>query len=200
MGGTLLRLGRLEEAGSALRRSIALSPTAGAWSNLGTCEYLLGRHPEAAHAFEQAIGLVPRDLRYRVSAGDAYRLAPGLAEKARASYDKALELADAERAVHPLDAASLALVAKAEVRTDRREAAQKTTQEALALQPENHTVLFRAAIVENVLGRKAEALTLLRKAVERGMGTTQIARDPEFADLKDNSEFQKLITPTPAAR
>jgi len=200
MGGILLRLGRLEEAGSALRRSIALSPTAGAWSNLGTCEYLLGRYPESAHAFEQAIGLVPRDLRYRVSAGDAYRLAPGLAEKARASYDKALELADAEHAVHPLDAASLALVAKAEVRTDRREAAQKTIQEALALQPENHTVLFRAAIVENVLGRKAEALALLRKAVERGMGTTQIARDPEFADLKDNSEFQKLITPTPAAR
>ena len=200
-GAVLLKLGRLMEAEAAFRGAVALPPPdANAWSNLGTCEYLLGRPADAAVSFEKAVALAPFELRYRVNLGDAYTFAPGLVEKAKASYEKALELAETERKVHPLDASTLSYVAKAEVRTGRTAQALATVSQAVALDPNDRNVLFRAAIVQNVLGKNAEAVELLQRAVEKGLGTTQIAREPEFANLKDNTAFQKLITSSPAAR
>ncbi len=200
-GAVLLRLGNLPEAEAALRRAVALPPPdANAWSNLGTCEYLLGQSGEAAAAFAKAVDLAPFELRYRVNLGDAYTFAPGLADRAKASYEKALELAETERKVHALEAATLTYVAKAEARTGRAEQALATVNQAVVLDPNDRNVLFRAAIVQNTLGRKKEALDLLQRAVEEGLGTTQIAREPEFVDLKDNAAFQKLITPPSAAR
>ena len=200
-GAVLLKLGRLVEAEAAFRGAVALPPPdANAWSNLGTSEYLLGRSGDAAAAFEKAVALAPFELRYRVNLGDAYTFTPGLAEKAKASYEKALELAETERKVHALDAGTLSYVAKAEVRTGRSARALTTVTQAVALDPNDRNVLFRAAIVQDVLGRKPDALELLQRAVEKGLGTAQIAREPEFADLMDNSEFQKLIAPPPQAR
>ncbi len=199
-GAVLLKLGRLTEAEAAFRSAVALPPPdANAWSNLGTSAYLLGRSGDAAAAFEKAVALAPYELRYRVNLGDAYTFAPSLAEKAKASYEKALELADMERKVHALDAGTLSYVAKAEVRTGRSARALATVSQAVTLDPNDRNVLFRAAIVQNILGRKPEALELLHRAVEQGLGTTQIAREPEFADLNDNPEFQKLISPPPPA-
>jgi serine/threonine-protein kinase len=198
MGAVLLRLGNLPEAEVAFRRAVALPPPdANAWSNLGTCKYLLGQSGEAAAAFEKAVDLAPYELRYRVNLGDAYTFAPGLADKAKTSYEKALELAETERKVHALEAGTLSYVAKAEARTGRTAQALATVNEAVALDPNDRNVLFRAAIVQNALGKKTEALHLLQRAVEKGLGTTQIAREPEFADLKDNASFQKLIAPPP---
>ena len=201
MGAVLLRSGRLEEAESVLRRAVALPPPdANSLSNFATCEYLLGRPANAAASLERAVALAPHVMRYRVNLGDAYTYAPGLAEKARASYEKALELADLEGKVHALDASALSYVAKAEARTGRTVQALATAARAVDLDPNDSNVLFRAAIVQNVLGRESEALDLLGKAVEKGFGTTQIAREPQFANLKDNALFRKLIAPPPATR
>ncbi|MCM3876960.1 MAG: protein kinase [Thermoanaerobaculia bacterium] len=201
IGAALVRQGNLPEAETVLRRAAALPPSdANSWSNLATVQYLLGRPADAAASLEQAVAKAPQELRYRVNLADACMFAPGLAEKATASYEKALLLAEAERKVGPLDATALTYVAKAEARTGRSARARATVTQAVALGPDDPNVLFRAAIVQNVLGMKTEALELLQRAVEKGLGTTQIAREPEFANLKDNAAFQKLIAPPPATR
>ncbi len=200
IGAVLLRSGNLEEAQSVLRRAVALPPPdANSLSNFATCAYLLGRPAEAAAALEKAVVLAPYVMRYRVNLGDACLYAPGLAGKARASYQKAIELAEAEGKVRTLDASTLSYVAKAEVRTGQKDAALATATHALTLDPNDPNVLFRAAIVMNVLGREAETLSLLDRAIRKGFGVSQIAREPQFANLKDNDAFRRLIAPKPAA-
>ena len=201
MGAVLLRSGKLEDAESVLRRAVALPPAdANSLSNFATCEYLLGRPAEAAAALEKAVTLVPHAMRYRVSLGDAYTYAPGLASKAGASYEKALELAEDEGKVRALDASALSYVAKAEARTGRTVRALATAARAVALDPNDPNVLFRAAIVNNVLGRESESLEFLAKSVEKGFGVAQIAREPQFTNLKDNAIFRNLIASPTAAR
>jgi len=64
---------------------------------------------------------------------------------------------------------------------------------AVALEPENASVLQRAAVVTLVLGRRDESFRLLARAVERGYGTVGIRADPEFSTLRDDPRFQQLL-------
>ena len=48
-----------------------------------------------------------------------------------------------------------------------------------------------------ILGKKAEALAWLQKAVARGYGLVEIQRDPDFASLRGEPAFQKLASSPP---
>ncbi len=50
-GAGMARLGRISEASTALQRSVAIAPTATAWTDLGSCQYRQGdvRAAEASH-------------------------------------------------------------------------------------------------------------------------------------------------------
>ena len=65
--------------------------------------------------------------------------------------------------------------------------------------PEDENVLEAAAAAAMVLGKKAEALAWLQKAVSRGYGLVEIQRDPDFATLRSEPEFRKLALAAPAA-
>jgi serine/threonine-protein kinase len=201
VGAVLLRLGRLDEAEAAFRKAVDLAPNPDAlsFSNLGTSQYLAGRAIDAAASFEKAAAANPNDLRYRVNLADAYRFSPGLEGRADAAYREGLRLADAERAIHPLDAGTLAIVAKAQARTGNAAQAALSLQQALALEPENPAVLFRAAVVENALGHGPQALQLLKRAVGKGVAPAQIARDPELFNLKDEPDYRTLVGGVPPA-
>ena len=201
VGAVLLRLGRLDEAEAAFRRAVDVAPNPDAlsFSNLGTSQYLAGRATDAAASFEKAAAASPNDLRYRVNLADAYRFAPGLEGRADAAYREGLRLFEAERAIHPLDAGTLTIVAKAQARTGNAAQAAQSLQQALALEPDNPTVVFRAAVVENALGHGPQAVRLLKRAVEKGFAPAQIARDPELFNLRDDPDYRALVGGVPPA-
>jgi tetratricopeptide (TPR) repeat protein len=199
VGAVLLRLGRVDEAEKAFRAAVDLAPDANAWSNLATSQYLARRYTDAAVAFEKAVELAPFEMRYRIYLADAYWFAPSLKDKAAVAYAKGLELAASEERVHPLGASEILVAAKAEARTGHAARATQSLQRALSLEPGNPTILFRAALVENVLGHRAETLRLLEKSVAGGFAAAQIAREPELDDLRDDPDYRKLAggPPTP---
>jgi non-specific serine/threonine protein kinase len=70
---------------------------------------------------------------------------------------------------------------------------------AMALRSNETTVLYNAACVYAQLGRKAEALEALRRAVEAGFKDRGwIRRDPDLAALHGDPEFEQLCPPSPA--
>jgi Flp pilus assembly protein TadD len=201
LGAALMRLGRFDEARAALEDSIRVRPVPLAFSNLGVAQYLLGRFPEAAASFQRAIDLAPKDFRWRINLGDALSQIPSESARARASYEAALPLVNAELTVNPGDAVNVVLLGRCLAKTGATERAWAEIRRGVALAPDDQEVLEPAAAAAMVLGKKAEALAWLEKAVAHGYGLVEIQHDPDFAPLRGEPAFQTLtsVPPTPTA-
>jgi len=71
---------------------------------------------------------------------------------------------------------------------------------ALALRPNDTNVLYNAACTYGILKKKQEALDTLKKAIECGYGNLEwIKQDPDLLLLRDDAEFQKLVSRGQAA-
>jgi TolB-like protein len=78
--------------------------------------------------------------------------------------------------------------------------AMSQLQIAVTLRPKDPNIHYNAACVYGILGRKAEALAMLRKSKENGFAYMDwAARDPDLASLRDDPEFLELIGPTDSA-
>ena len=65
---------------------------------------------------------------------------------------------------------------------------------AVTLRPKDSNILYNAACTYGVMGRKKEALAMLKRAHEAGYGNLSWAsKDPDLACLVDDPEFQHLI-------
>jgi tetratricopeptide (TPR) repeat protein len=199
LGAVQIRSGRFDEAIGALKKSIEIKPSSLAYSNLGACQYLLGDFPEASDSFGKAITLTPGDYRYHVYLGDSLTWTPGQSEKARQAYEAAIPLAEGVLRVNPRDSGAMGLLALCYARVGRRGEAARLVERAVALEPENASVLQKAAAVTLILGRSDESLRLLARAVERGYGTVEIRADPEFSTLRNEPRFQQLLSDASAA-
>ena len=194
LGAVQIRQGRFDKAIEALKESIEIKPSALAYSNLGTCRYLLGDFPEASASFGKAITLAPGDYRNHVFLGDSLTWTPGQTEKARQAYETSIPLAEGVLHVNPRDTGAMGLLALCYARVGRRDEAAELSERAVLLDPENESVLHRAAVVTLILGRRDESLRLLARAVERGYGTVEIRADPEFSTLRNDTRFQRLLS------
>jgi serine/threonine-protein kinase len=193
LGGAYQLMGDLPRALAALKRSVELAPTAPAYSNLGTAEFFLGHTREAATAFEHAVELTPGDFRLWAYLGDAYRWTPGMAGKARAAYERAIELAQAELRINPHDGLVHSVLALCLAKTGRSAQAERHAHEALAASPEDPELLYSAASVAAVGRRPAQALALLARAAQAGYNRAFIAHDPELAALRREDSFQRIV-------
>ncbi|PYS26784.1 MAG: protein kinase [Acidobacteria bacterium] len=72
--------------------------------------------------------------------------------------------------------------------------AMRELQKAVALRPNDANILYNAACVYGILRKKAEAMTLLKRASAAGLSKWDwVARDPDLACLQDDPEFHQLI-------
>jgi Flp pilus assembly protein TadD len=193
LGAVLGKLGRFDEAEAEAKESIALRPSAPAYSNLGTLQYLRGRFADAATTFEKATALRPKDPGLFVNLGDALTQIPDRESKALAAYHEAIRLGKQTFAVNPNDGDALALVALSEARTGHIEEGWQKARQAVLLAPTNSIVLYRAALVANLAKKKPDALRLLKEALKNGYAAVQLEHEPAFADLAGNAEFQGML-------
>jgi tetratricopeptide (TPR) repeat protein len=194
LGAVQIRQGHFDEAIGALKKSIEIKPSSLAYANLGACQYLLGDFPEASDSFGKAMTLTPGDYRYHVYLGDSLTWTPGQPEKARQAYEAAIPLAEGVLRVNPRDGRAMGLLALSYARVGRRDEAAQLVGRAVALEPENASVLQKAAVVTLILDRRDESLRLLARALERGYGTVEIRADPEFTTLRNDPRFQRLLS------
>ena len=78
--------------------------------------------------------------------------------------------------------------------SDGADEAIRHLQTAVALRPKDTNTLYNAACTYGVLGRKAEALETVKKALAAGYGNLDwMAKDPDLDCLHDDSEFRQLV-------
>jgi tetratricopeptide (TPR) repeat protein len=173
-------------------RAIALAPNAGAYSNLGNLHYEDGRYVEAAAAFERAAALDPKSPVKHRNLGDLYRKL-GREKDAVESYARARDLLRAAVDMNPSDAASMASLALCEAKLGDSRSALQHAAAAVALRPDNSTVLYKRAVVYALVGKRGDGLRALEGAVRAGYSTAFIESDEDVASLRSAPEYRKVI-------
>ena len=193
LGGVLMNGCDSAAALEVLRKAYALRPNDPYLaSNLGMTQLWTGRFTEAVASLETAMRAAPNDYEIWSNLGDAYRGAEQ-AQRSREAYEHAIALAREQLRVNPKDASAFSAIAAGLARTGRIAEARAPMLEALAIDPSDVNILSDAAIVAALDGRKPDALGFLRRAVAAGYCRSTIARQPEFASLRDDADFRSII-------
>ena len=169
LGATYNSQGRYADAIGMLQHSIAIRPTAAAYSNLGNASFYLHRYSEAAGAYEEAVKLSQTDYMLWWNLADGYYWAPGKRAQAVEAYRQAISLAIKELGVNPRDAYALGVLAYCHAMLGERKPALDYLQAVLKLTPEDSQMRFMAALVYNQFADTRHTLSWLKSALDSGL-------------------------------
>jgi non-specific serine/threonine protein kinase len=187
---------KLDEAIRRVREAIERRPDCeGAYYLLGRALFASGRYQEAALMAEAAMAAAGEDYNVYIP---IYNALTALGKKDAADNVRQREILALETHLRtvPEDARARVLVAADYAVLGRTEDALREVSLAMALRSNETTVLYNAACVYCQLGRKSDALDVLRRASEAGFKDAQWARrDPDLALLHGEAEFEALYPP-----
>ncbi|MDQ3287363.1 MAG: tetratricopeptide repeat protein [Pseudomonadota bacterium] len=178
LGGVYLAHGDAERAADAFSRSLAITPSYGALSNLGTLRYGEGKYAEAAALYQRAAALDPDDYRIWGNIGDALAAAPGNAEGARAFYQRAAAMASSYVDIKTNDAQALGLLAWYRANLGESDAAREALAQAETLPGERGEVALLGAQTLALLGDPNGARERMAQAEALGVSSHRIDAAP----------------------
>jgi len=198
LGGLLVVRGDYGNAIDTLKASLALRPTAEAFTNLGTAYFNSGRFDEAVDAYNQSFQFGFTDFQLWVNLGDARFWQPGHRDQAAEAYAQAIRLGRDEllarsqpgRTYDITIAANLATVFG---RLGQPDSARHYLGQALRADSANSMVQYYAALAHWQLGERDRALTWLTRSVEGGYPTRWLRDSPMFRDWREVEGFRALI-------
>jgi len=195
LGGTYNDVGRYLDAIEPLKQSIALHPSYGAYTNLGTSYFGLHVFNHAIVFYQKAIDLDPHQYVTWGNLGAAqYYDYTGHRDRSGVAYRRAIELACADLKVNPNDSDVLSDVAQYYSMLGDKTRALDYLRQALQYGHGQKQLLFSAAEVYNQLGETGLALEWLTKAVHAGYSPSRIRDLPSFENLVDNPEYRQLLS------
>ena len=184
---------RFDEAEADFERAIQLNPALFEpyYFYARTC-FQQGQFERAASLFERACE-VHDDYQARLLCALSYK---GLEqhEMARTAYQRALTSIERHLDLTPGDSRALTLGAGCLARLGRGGEAVQWCERALSIDPDDPVVVYAVACVDAVLGRDAQALAGLERAINGGFGNRKwILNDPDFETLRDHPRFLALV-------
>jgi serine/threonine-protein kinase len=184
LGGVYLYLGRDEEAEREFKKSIAIKPTPGAYSNLATVYLLEHRFKQAVQILETIVTPDCKDYRLWGNLGDAYRWASGPSDKSARAYAEAIRLIRSCLVVNPKNATALAALATFLAKSANAAEAVARADQAVQLAPTDIEILFDAALGYELSGKRQQAIDALARAVQGGYSRNNIAKDVDLKNLR----------------
>ncbi len=200
LGSASLQSGRVAQARALFERSIEVDPDGNyiAFSNLGTIYDQEARFADAARMFEKALTI--NDGSYQVWGNLAYALTFGSEpEQAWARFERAIELAEAQRTSQPTDARLLSRLADYYVMVDRREEAHAMLEETIRLDPRDPTVHANIGETFEDLGDRDRALEWIGRALEGGILPQYFEKRPMLRELSADPRYRQLLERRAAA-
>jgi TolB-like protein/Flp pilus assembly protein TadD len=193
LGAAYYLLGDFDQSAESLQQSLALEPTALAYSNAGSSLFFLGRYRDAVDMYQKAVEYAPEDFQNWGALGDAYQYADDLEELAEPMYGNAIKLASERLRINPQDSTTLSLLAHYHARVGNREDAIQFIAQARALAPKDMYVQYNIALALTTLGEVEKAIASVQTAVELGYSRELIAIDAGFSSLKASPEFGLML-------
>ncbi len=180
---------KFPEAEKALRRSIELSPSYGAYANLGYLYALQQRFAESAAATEKALQFNDRDFIVWANLAMAYE---GLHDQAKleAAMDRELPLLEAAAQSRPRDAGVQSRLALLYAQKKIRDKAVARIQTSLALAPDDPDVLENVGETYETLGDRKQAIENIEKSLQKGYSLESLKSDPAMRSLLSDPNFR----------
>ena len=193
--------GRYDDAEQAVRQAIERkSDCEGAYYLLGRTLFAAGRYQELADVAEKAMEAGGQDYNIFVPIQNALG-ALGKSEALKNVRQRSIQALESHIRSVPEDARARVLLASDYAESGRTEDAIREANLAVALRPNEATVLYNAACVFCGLKDKAQALDAMRKAWNAGFRDSDWARrDPDLGLLHGDPEFERLYPEPPPAR
>ena len=165
----------------------------GAYNVLGRAYFASDRFEDAALIVEQALEANGDDYNTYIP----YRVClERLGRKAEAQRVRERQMRALERQLElvPDDVRARILLAVQYAFFQRADDAIAQLQRAIHLRPDDGNTLYNATCVLGILGRRAEALEMLRRAIAAGYGNFDwVRRDPDLALLREDPDFKQLV-------
>ncbi len=193
IGVALFYLGHMRRAVPFYEHSVALLPSARAYSNLGSLLFFLGRYDACVEALERAVALAPADPEFLGNLGSACRQIPGREARAVEALDHAISLMSERLRRSPGDAWGRARLAGWLANRGRDAEAIAAIVRALADSPDENECMLRAGYVFLQAGDRKRALHWFREAVRHGRGVAELEHDPELESLRDDPAFAAIL-------
>jgi serine/threonine protein kinase/tetratricopeptide (TPR) repeat protein len=193
LGATYVQMGRYADAVAMLEKSMNMTPSYAAASNLGTAYFYQGQYKRSAAAFERALAIDNRNYRVWRNLGAAYRLLTDQQAQARAAYERAAAMAEADLDVNRHQPEVLVHLADCYAMLNQPARARSYLQQALELASGDVALLFTAGNVYEQLGDRDQALDAIGRAIRQGYSLDQVQRAPELANLRADPRYRRLI-------
>ena len=193
LAACLENLGRNAEAEQSLLTATKLRTTPDLLNNMGTLLASQDRDSDAVPYYQRAVALNPRKYVYLLNLGDSNRRL-GRIKAAKEEYGQALEVARADLEQNPQNGSARAFVAYFAARLGDRSWAQGEIGQALQSSPGDNRVILRAILTYEALGLRNDALATLSAATPELL--RELDRDPDLADLRQDSRFRQLVERT----
>ena len=184
---------KFDEAIACVRTAIEQKPDCeGAYYILGRALFASGRYPEVVELAEAAGDMLTEDYNIYVPITNALG-ALGKTDARRNMVLQGIQVMESHLKKVPEDARARTILAGYYAEVGQVEDATSEAKLAMALRPNEGTVLYNVACVFCQLDKKEEALASLTKAWEAGFKDPDWARrDPDLALLHGDPEFDKL--------
>jgi serine/threonine-protein kinase len=172
------------KAEAALKKSISLSPSYAAYSNLAFLYLDSKRYDESVTMSQKALQLNDKDYKVWDNLMSAYQ-ALNQKTNMEAARDHAIALLEQKVKAEPQDALMQISLADLYAQKGLREKAMSRVQAALARSPDNADILELAGETYETLGDRRQALDYIEKALQNGY---------PLESLKDSPDMQKLLS------
>ena len=187
-------LKNFEESINDVQRALERKPDCeGAYNILGRTYFSSDRFEEAAALANRAVEANGNDYNMYIPFVNALE-SLGRKEEARRLRDLERRVLEQQLEQVPEDVRARILLSSEYAWLGKQDDAIRELQKAVALRPNDSNILYNAACTYGVMGKKPEALDLLKRAELSGYTNLDWAvRDPDLACLHDDPEFQRLI-------
>lgn len=155
--------------------------------------YAQGKYPEAAHWFEEASRQRPEDYQSPLLLASALG---GLGRKAeaQAAHRRAFQIIEKHLEMHPDDARAIYFGAACLCELGQRETGLEWAARAVAMDPEETSILYNVGCVYALQNEADKALDCLEKAIELGWGQKDwLENDPDWSGIRSHPRYQTLL-------
>jgi serine/threonine protein kinase/Flp pilus assembly protein TadD len=183
-----------EQAEKEFESALRLNPELfEAYYFYGRSCFAQAQHQKAADLFEKAGAVNPDDFQ-SISQAAMCHESLGDHERKNEAHRFAMRRIEGHVQLHPDDVRAICFGAQSLCELGERERSLEWTERALALEPEDSSVLYNVACAYALLGESEKAVTCLEDAVRHGYNHKEwIENDSDLASIRDNPRFRALL-------